>query len=76
MKLKYLIPFPLLVPWEKGLWRELARDLVGWAVCGLNPLGKLSRVILLNKQTKKITTSPLEFLFTLKPETILTANRS
>lgn len=75
MKLKYLIPFPLLVPWEKGLWREFARDLVGWAVCGLDPLGKLSRAILLNEK-KKITTSPLGFLFTVKPETILTANRS
>lgn len=53
MKLKYLIPFPLLVPWEKGLWREFARDLVGWAVCGLNPLGKLSRAILLNEKKEK-----------------------
>lgn len=53
MKLKCLIPFPLLGPFEKGLRREFARELVAWAVHGLNPPRRLSRDILLKEKIQQ-----------------------
>lgn len=74
MKLKFLVPFPLLGPFEKGLGSKFARDLVGWAVSGLDQWGKAVQRYF--AELKNTTASPLGLLFTMKPENILTANRS